>query len=69
MNSYSKDLALLFWGTFPTVAILFSAGGCPANGGGVVLPSKGCSVAVEKSVIARLIFFKLARTLRIGAKG
>lgn len=42
-GSYSKALVLLLWGTLPTVAILFNAGACPANGGGVVLPSKGCS--------------------------
>lgn len=38
-RTYSKAFALLYCGTFPTVAILFKAGGCPADGGGVVLPS------------------------------
>lgn len=42
-DSYSKSLAFPAWGMFPRLAILFSAGGLPANGGGVVLPSNGCA--------------------------
>jgi len=36
----SKGLESFFGGTLPIDAILFKAGGCPVNGGGVVLPSK-----------------------------
>lgn len=43
--AYSKAFALECWGTFPKVAILINAGGCPAKGGGVVLPSKDCEAA------------------------
>lgn len=39
-STYSKG-AESFDGTFPTVAILFKAGGCPVKGGGVVVPVYG----------------------------
>ena len=40
---YSKSFPVPTWGMVPRLSILFNAGGLPARGGGVVLPSKGCA--------------------------
>ena len=57
-RAYSKALDFppgRDWGTFPTVAILFNAGGWPVSGGGVVLPSYEDWEAVDGGCVSNFL--------------